>query len=103
MSARQNLLSTPRQLSLVLDPTKLETMTQAERNAAIARLAGLLMEAAEPTRRRVQMSASDALPVALLERKAVVYIRQSTQAQIQTHTESRRRQYELVDVARARG
>ncbi|MBV8800079.1 MAG: hypothetical protein JO208_09765 [Alphaproteobacteria bacterium] len=46
MSARQNLLSTPRQLSLVLDPTKLETMTQAERNAAIARLAGLLMEAA---------------------------------------------------------
>ncbi|MBV8800080.1 MAG: recombinase family protein [Alphaproteobacteria bacterium] len=49
------------------------------------------------------MSASDALPVALLERKAVVYIRQSTQAQVQTHTESRRRQYELVDVARARG
>ena len=45
MSARQNRLSTPRQLSLVLDPTKLETMTQAERNAAIARLAGLLMEA----------------------------------------------------------
>ena len=49
------------------------------------------------------MSASDVLPAALLQRKAVVYIRQSTQAQVQTHTESRRRQYELVDVARARG
>jgi DNA invertase Pin-like site-specific DNA recombinase len=49
------------------------------------------------------MTASDALPAALLQRKAVVYVRQSTQAQVQTHTESRRRQYELVDVARARG
>jgi hypothetical protein len=29
-----------------LDPTKLEGMTQAERNAVIARLANLLMEAA---------------------------------------------------------
>ena len=48
------------------------------------------------------MSASDALPAALLQRKASC-IRQSTQAQVQTHTESRRRQYELVDVARARG
>ena len=49
------------------------------------------------------MTASDALATTLLQRKAVVYIRQSTQAQVQTHTESRRRQYELVDVARARG
>jgi excisionase family DNA binding protein len=48
------------------------------------------------------MSASD-LPATVLRRKAVVYVRQSTQAQVQTNTESRRRQYELVDVARARG
>ena len=33
----------------------------------------------------------------------MVYIRQSTQAQVQTNLESRRRQYELVDVARQRG
>jgi excisionase family DNA binding protein len=46
------------------------------------------------------MTASDALPDAVLRRKAVVYVRQSTQAQVQTNTESRRRQYELVDVAR---
>src|ERR1700736_5651269 len=49
------------------------------------------------------MTASDALPAALLNRKAVVYIRQSTQAQVQSNLESKRRQYELVDVARARG
>ena len=43
------------------------------------------------------------LPAAVLMRKAVVYIRQSTQAQVQSNLESRRRQYELVDVARQRG
>jgi hypothetical protein len=49
------------------------------------------------------MTASDILPEAVLRRKAAVYIRQSTQAQVQTNTESRRRQYELVDVARSHG
>ena len=45
----------------------------------------------------------DALPPAVLQRKAVVYVRQSTQAQVEYNTESRRRQYELVEVARRRG
>jgi DNA invertase Pin-like site-specific DNA recombinase len=49
------------------------------------------------------MMAPDVLPPAVLQRKAVVYVRQSTQAQVQTNTESQRRQYELVDVARLRG
>jgi DNA invertase Pin-like site-specific DNA recombinase len=49
------------------------------------------------------MTSADPLPAAVLKRKAVVYIRQSTQAQVQTNLESRRRQYELVDVARQRG
>jgi DNA invertase Pin-like site-specific DNA recombinase len=49
------------------------------------------------------MTTSDILPAAVLRRKAVVYVRQSTQTQVQTNTESRRRQYELVDVARSRG
>jgi hypothetical protein len=48
------------------------------------------------------MTAPD-LPDAVLRRKAVVYVRQSTQAQVQTNTESRRRQYELVEAARRRG
>jgi len=49
------------------------------------------------------MTAADLLPAEVLRRKAVVYVRQSTQAQVQTNLESRRRQYELVDVARSRG
>ena len=49
------------------------------------------------------MSGSDILPAAVLRRKAVVYVRQSTQQQVQLNTESTRRQYELVEVARRRG
>src|SRR6202165_1206067 len=49
------------------------------------------------------MTSVDLLPATVLKRKAVVYVRQSTQAQVQTNLESQRRQYELVDVARARG
>ena len=49
------------------------------------------------------MNGSELLPPAVLRRKAVVYVRQSTQAQVQTNREGQRRQYELVDVARRRG
>ena len=49
------------------------------------------------------MASADLLPAAVLKRKAVVYIRQSTQAQVHTNREGRRRQYELVEVARQRG
>jgi excisionase family DNA binding protein len=49
------------------------------------------------------MPSAELLPAAVLKRKAVVYIRQSTQAQVQTNLESQRRQYELVDIARQRG
>ncbi|MBL8672203.1 MAG: recombinase family protein [Alphaproteobacteria bacterium] len=49
------------------------------------------------------MTSAEALPASVLRRKAVVYVRQSTQAQVQSNTESQRRQYELVDVARQRG
>jgi DNA invertase Pin-like site-specific DNA recombinase len=43
------------------------------------------------------------LPAAVLQRKAVVYVRQSTPQQVQSNLESQRRQYELVEVARQRG
>jgi DNA invertase Pin-like site-specific DNA recombinase len=46
---------------------------------------------------------AEILPAALLKRKAVVYVRQSTQAQVQTNLESQRRQYDLVEVARRHG
>ena len=49
------------------------------------------------------MTTHDALPAAVLQRKAVVYVRQSTPQQVQANLESQRRQYELVEVARRRG
>jgi excisionase family DNA binding protein len=49
------------------------------------------------------MTNADLLPPALLKRKAVVYVRQSTPAQVQLNRESQRRQYELVEEARRRG
>ena len=45
----------------------------------------------------------ETLPEALLSRKAIVYVRQSTQTQVQTNLESQRRQYDLVEVARRYG
>jgi len=49
------------------------------------------------------MTGSEILPPAILQRKAVVYVRQSTQTQVEANVEGRRRQYELVDVARRHG
>ena len=49
------------------------------------------------------MTGADLLPATVLKRKAIVYVRQSTQTQVQTNLESQRRQYELVDEARRRG
>ncbi|HUC09194.1 MAG TPA: hypothetical protein VL985_02070 [Stellaceae bacterium] len=47
------------------------------------------------------MISADLRLTALLNRKAVVYVRQS-QARVQSNLESRRRQYELVEIARQR-
>src|SRR5882672_10097748 len=49
------------------------------------------------------MNSAELIPAQLLKRKAVVYVRQSTQSQVMTNLESQRRQYDLVDVARQRG
>jgi len=49
------------------------------------------------------MTSADLLPAAVLRRKAVVYVRQSTQTQVQNNLESQRRQYDLVEEARRRG
>ena len=46
---------------------------------------------------------AEMLPEGVLKRKAIVYVRQSTQAQVQTNLESQRRQYDLVEVARRHG
>lgn len=49
------------------------------------------------------MTNTDLIPTALLSRKAIVYVRQSSQSQVMTNLEGQRRQYDLVDVARQRG
>lgn len=49
------------------------------------------------------MSGTELLPATVLMRKAVVYVRQSSQSQVMVNLESQRRQYDLVDVARQRG
>ena len=49
------------------------------------------------------MTGADHLPASVLKRKAVVYVRQSTQSQVMTNLESQRRQYDLVEVARQHG
>jgi DNA invertase Pin-like site-specific DNA recombinase len=49
------------------------------------------------------MTSVDSLPATILGRKAVVYVRQSTQSQVQMNLESKRRQYDLVEEARRRG
>jgi DNA invertase Pin-like site-specific DNA recombinase len=48
------------------------------------------------------MTSAD-LPATVLQRKAVVYVRQSSQSQVMTNLESQRRQYDLVDIARSYG
>jgi DNA invertase Pin-like site-specific DNA recombinase len=40
------------------------------------------------------MSNDDRLPSLLLKRKAVIYVRQSTQTQVHMNLESKRRQYD---------
>jgi hypothetical protein len=49
------------------------------------------------------MTSSELIPEAVLNRKAVVYVRQSTQSQVMTNLEGQRRQYDLVELARQRG
>lgn len=49
------------------------------------------------------MTTHELLPADVLRRKAVVYVRQSTQTQVMVNLESQRRQYDLVEEARSRG
>jgi len=49
------------------------------------------------------MTNSELIPVEILQRKAVVYVRQSSPTQVLTNLESQRLQYDLVKIARQRG
>src|SRR5205807_10632731 len=94
-------LRAPRQLDLVLDDVRFRAMTPAERQAMLRAMARLR---SRWQRGRSAMTTHDALlPAVVLQRKAVVYVRQPTPQQVQLNLESQRRQYELVEVARRRG
>jgi excisionase family DNA binding protein len=45
------------------------------------------------------LTIAQALPATILQRRAIVYVRQSTQSQVMTNLESQRRQYDLVETA----
>lgn len=49
------------------------------------------------------MTSAEMIPAVILKKKSVVYVRQSTQSQVMTNLEGKRRQYDLVDVARQHG
>ena len=49
------------------------------------------------------MTNSELIPADILQRKAVVYVRQSSPSQVLTNLESQRLQYDLVKIARQRG
>ena len=84
-------------------PDGLEGLGSLERDKVVLALAQILMQAAGLASRSLTMTSADLLPATVLKRKAVVYVRQSTQSQVMTNLESQRRQYDLVEVARQRG
>ena len=49
------------------------------------------------------MNNAELIPVQILKRKAIVYVRQSTKSQVMTNLESQRQQYDHVDIARQHG
>ena len=68
-----------RQLNMPLDP-RLQWLTPSERRIALARLASILRRRPASRQGSATMTSADLLPAAVLKRKAVVYVRQSTQA-----------------------
>src|SRR4029078_7702706 len=49
------------------------------------------------------MTSTEVIPAVVIKSKVCVYLPQSAQSQVMTNLESKRRQYDLVDVARQRG
>lgn len=92
----------PQQLSMSFESAVLQELRSIERTSAVAHWRSCCCKRPAWTQ-GVTMANSELLPAAVLRRKAVVYVRQSTQTQVQTNLESQRRQYDLVEEARRRG
>ncbi|MEK7967412.1 hypothetical protein [Burkholderia contaminans] len=68
---------------MVFDNIELQGMNAAQRAKVIAHLASLLIQAAGITNGKGRtMTNADCLPASLLQRKAVVSVRQSTQVRL---------------------
>lgn len=91
MKARRHraIAKRPCQLSTTLETPELTRMNAVERQAMILRLAQLILQAGGTKITRTAMTHVD-LPTSLLKRKAVVYVRQSTPAQVQLNREGER-------------
>ena len=102
----------PVQLSLLPDqvpappPALIGHLPAAQVEAALMLLARLIAKAQAAgvsRRRRPAMSEPGKITASHLSRAAVIYVRQSTLAQVERNTESTARQYDLVDRARQLG
>jgi DNA invertase Pin-like site-specific DNA recombinase len=92
-----------RQMKLLFDKNRLDGVAPAERNKIISVLVKSSCRRPACGSRSLKMTSAEVIPAVVLKRKAVMYVRQSTQSQVMTNLESKRRQYDLVDVARQRG
>jgi len=64
--------------------------------AFISTLAQILVQAAGLSVAELDDTNAELIPAVVLKKQAVVYVRQSTQSQIMTNLESKRRQYDLA-------
>ena len=97
----RGLESTPRQLALPVEgPNRIDRMWGSFSPAAQERILRLLAAAIARILNAGEGAAmSNKVERQHLERKAYVYVRQSTMAQVERNVESRERQYEFVERA----
>ena len=92
------------QLVLELESQNPQEPVAANAKGLVEALADLLLEAMRPNvRRRREAWMSTRITPDHLGRAAVVYVRQSTMAQVTGNLESQRRQYDLAHAAEATG
>ena len=100
----RGLESTPRQLALPVEgPSRIDRMWGSFSPAAQERILRLLARRSRASWTRRRSNDEQQVERQHLERKAYVYVRQSTMAQVERNVESRERQYELVERAVALG
>ena len=91
------------QLALALEPRKAQPPVAPTLKGIVEALAELLLDAAQAKRPTRQGGFDERrITTEHLRRAAVVYVRQSTMAQVMGNLESQRRQYDLAGEAQAK-